>query len=205
MSRKKPINLTLPGPIRRPPSIIIDSIQKNLDTDDHEKKKREEREQQEKRLRSQLTMQSKLGKYGEFNDSMFELDRELGAGNGGSVERVVHKETGTIMARKLIHLDTNEEVFKKILLELNILKDCNHKRVVAFYGSYQYQRSQIRICMEYMDGGSLDKVIFSFLNSCGESDQLVLHLNFAKNILTVTARWSLFTKIDNSFLSFPCK
>ena len=73
MSRKKPINLTLPGPIRRPPSIIIDSIQKNLDTDDHEKKKREEREQQEERLRSQLTMQSKLGKYGEFNDSMFEV------------------------------------------------------------------------------------------------------------------------------------
>jgi len=106
MSRKKPINLTLPGPIRRPPSIIIDSIQKNLDTDDHEKKKREEREQQEERLRSQLTMQSKLGKYGEFNDSMFELDRELGSGNGGSVERVVHKETGTIMARKLIHLGT---------------------------------------------------------------------------------------------------
>ena len=58
--------------------------------------------------------------------------------------------------------DTNEEMFKKILLELNILKDCNHKRVVAFYGSYQYQRSQIRICMEYMDGGSLDKVIFPF-------------------------------------------
>ena len=56
--------------------------------------------------------------------------------------------------------DTNEEMFKKILLELNILKDCNHKRVVAFYGSYQYQRSQIRICMEYMDGGSLDKVRF---------------------------------------------
>ncbi|CAG5105125.1 Oidioi.mRNA.OKI2018_I69.chr1.g1856.t1.cds [Oikopleura dioica] len=162
MSRKKPINLTLPGPIRRPPSIIIDSIQKNLDTDDHEKKKQEEREQQEERLRSQLTVQSKLGKYGEFNDSMFELDRELGAGNGGSVERVVHKETGTIMARKLIHLDTNEEMFKKILLELNILKDCNHKRVVAFYGSYQYQRSQIRICMEYMDGGSLDKVITRF-------------------------------------------
>ena len=124
-----------------------------------------------------------------------QLDRELGSGNGGSVERVVHKETGTIMARKLIHLgtgwinrippswrlhnnhmpwtqfnfsgfnrviqDTNEEVFKKILLELNILKDCNHKRVVAFYGSYQYQRSQIRICMEYMDGGSLDKVILA--------------------------------------------
>ena len=60
--------------------------------------------------------------------------------------------------------DTNEEMFKKILLELNILKDCNHKRVVAFYGSYQYQRSQIRICMEYMDGGSLDKVSFPLLS-----------------------------------------
>jgi serine/threonine protein kinase len=41
-----------------------------------------------------------------------------------------------------------------------VLEQCNHDRIVAFYGSYQsHQRTQICMCMEYMDGGSLDKIL----------------------------------------------
>ena len=41
-----------------------------------------------------------------------------------------------------------------------ISEQCNHGRIVGFFGSYQSRQStQISICMEYLDGGSLDKVL----------------------------------------------
>lgn len=157
----KPPPLTLPGPPKRPTS-FIDSLDHGDELDKQQRLADEKKKAQEK-MTKQLTMQSELREYGDFNDSMFTVEKELGHGNGGSVELVTHNQTKKKMARKLIHLDINEEVYRKILLELNILKDCNHSRVVAFYGSYQSrQLSQIRICMEYMDGGSLDKVIGRF-------------------------------------------
>ena len=40
------------------------------------------------------------------------------------------------------------------------LEECNFNKIVGFYGSYQSRQStQISICMEYLNGGSLDKMI----------------------------------------------
>jgi len=86
--------------------------------------------------------------------------REIGRGNGGSVELVLHKSTQREMARKIIVLEVNEDIRRQIVRELKVLEQCNHGRIVGFFGSYQSRQStQISICMEYLDGGSLDKVL----------------------------------------------
>ena len=55
-------------------------------------------DQQRKRLESFLNLKQKVG---ELNLDDFEYLGELGAGNGGVVTKVLHKPSGTIMARKV--------------------------------------------------------------------------------------------------------
>ena len=55
-------------------------------------------DQQRKRLESFLTQKQKVG---ELNPEDFEYLGELGAGNGGVVTKVLHKPSGTILARKV--------------------------------------------------------------------------------------------------------
>ncbi|XP_014672551.1 PREDICTED: dual specificity mitogen-activated protein kinase kinase 1-like [Priapulus caudatus] len=83
---------------------------------------------------------------------------ELGAGNGGVVTRVRHKRTGLIMARKLIHLEVKPAIRNQIFRELKVLHECNSPHIVGFYAAF-YSDGEISICMEYMDGGSLDLVL----------------------------------------------
>ncbi|KAJ3220390.1 MAP kinase kinase (MEK) [Dinochytrium kinnereticum] len=82
---------------------------------------------------------------------------ELGAGNGGTVNKVLHKTTNTMMARKIIHVEPRKTVQKQILRELQILKTCNSPYIVSFYGAF-INDNNISICMEFMDLGSLDRI-----------------------------------------------
>ncbi|OZJ02350.1 hypothetical protein BZG36_04378 [Bifiguratus adelaidae] len=82
---------------------------------------------------------------------------ELGAGNGGTVCRVMHIPTETVMARKIIHIDAKPTVRKQIMRELQFAHDCNSEHIVSFYGAFTTE-GDINICMEYMDVGSLDKI-----------------------------------------------
>ncbi|KAJ3315517.1 MAP kinase kinase (MEK), partial [Blyttiomyces sp. JEL0837] len=86
-----------------------------------------------------------------------EVLSELGAGNGGTVNKVLHKPTNTLMARKIIHVEANKTVQKQILRELQILKNCNSPYIVSFYGAF-LNDANISICMEFMDLGSLDYI-----------------------------------------------
>lgn len=47
--------------------------------------------------------------------------REIGRGNGGSVELVLHKSTQREMARKIIVLEVNEDIRRQIVRELKVL------------------------------------------------------------------------------------
>ncbi|TPX34543.1 hypothetical protein SmJEL517_g02835 [Synchytrium microbalum] len=87
-------------------------------------------------------------------DDLLILD-ELGAGNGGTVNKVLHRPTNTIMARKIIHVEAKQSVRKQILRELQIMHKCNSPYIVKFYGAF-LNEGDISICMEYMDCGSLD-------------------------------------------------
>uniref|UniRef100_A0A3Q3VK29 Dual specificity mitogen-activated protein kinase kinase 2 n=1 Tax=Mola mola TaxID=94237 RepID=A0A3Q3VK29_MOLML len=99
-------------------------------------------EQQRKRLEAFLTQKAQVG---ELKDEDFDPICELGAGNGGVVNKVRHKPSGLVMARKIIR-------------ELQVLHECNSPYIVGFYGAF-YSDGEISICMEHMDGGSLDQVL----------------------------------------------
>lgn len=95
---------------------------------------------------------------GELSDEDLEKMGELGSGNGGVVMKVRHIPTQLIMARKLIHLEVKPAIKKQIIRELKVLHECNFPHIVGFYGAF-YNDGEISICMEYMDGGSLDLIL----------------------------------------------
>ncbi|PGH34468.1 STE/STE7/MEK1 protein kinase [[Emmonsia] crescens] len=88
--------------------------------------------------------------------------KELGAGNGGTVSKVMHASTKVIMARKIIRVDAKENVRKQIVRELQVGHDCNSPYIVTFYGAFQNEARDIVLCMEYMDCGSLDRISKDF-------------------------------------------
>ncbi|CAG7927005.1 unnamed protein product [Penicillium olsonii] len=88
--------------------------------------------------------------------------KELGAGNGGTVSKVMHASTKVVMARKIIRVEAKENVRKQILRELRVGHDCNCPNIVTFYGAFQNEARDIVLCMEYMDLGSLDRVSKDF-------------------------------------------
>ncbi|CAG8641496.1 7069_t:CDS:2, partial [Acaulospora morrowiae] len=83
--------------------------------------------------------------------------KELGAGNGGTVSQVMHATTKTLMAMKIIHIGKKPDVIKQIHREYQILQDCKSQYIVSFYGAFMTD-SDISLCMEYMDVGSLDYI-----------------------------------------------
>jgi len=90
------------------------------------------------------------------NEDLKDL-HELGQGNGGSVKKVEHTPTGTIMAKKIVLIDAKPSVRKQILRELQIMHDCHSKYIISFWGAFLADPN-ICICMEYMDKGSLDSI-----------------------------------------------
>ncbi|KAH8984323.1 Pkinase-domain-containing protein [Lactarius akahatsu] len=82
---------------------------------------------------------------------------ELGQGNGGSVKKVEHVPTHTIMAKKIVLIDAKPSVRKQILRELQIMHDCHSVYIISFYGAF-LSDPNICICMEFMDKGSLDGI-----------------------------------------------
>ncbi|KAF7332645.1 STE/STE7/MEK1 protein kinase [Mycena kentingensis (nom. inval.)] len=90
------------------------------------------------------------------NDDFTNLE-ELGCGNGGSVMKVQHVRSGTIMAKKVVLIDAKPAERKKILLELQIMHDCDSPYIVSSFGAY-LSEPNICLCMEYMDKGSFDAI-----------------------------------------------
>lgn len=113
-------------------------------------------EGQRSRLEEFLRDKQKI--QGELRDEDFERLVELGHGNGGVVLKVKHKPTSLIMARKLIHLEIKPGIRNQIMRELQVLHECNSPYIVGFYGAF-CNDGEISMCMEYMDGGSLDLVL----------------------------------------------
>ena len=65
--------------------------------------------------------------------------------------------TGIVMAMKEIRLELDEAKFAAIIMELDILHRCISPFIIDFYGAF-FQEGAVYICMEYMDGGSIDKL-----------------------------------------------
>ncbi|XP_011677450.1 dual specificity mitogen-activated protein kinase kinase 1 isoform X2 [Strongylocentrotus purpuratus] len=133
--------------------IKVDALTKKLDNLDLD-------EPQRKRLEEFMVDKRKIMEIGEFCNDDFEVLKELGAGNGGVVTKVKHKMSGMVMARKLIKLEIKPAIRNQIIRELKVLHECNSPYIVGFFGAY-YSDGEICICMENMDGGSLDQVMKS--------------------------------------------
>ncbi|GJN90943.1 hypothetical protein Rhopal_003957-T1 [Rhodotorula paludigena] len=85
----------------------------------------------------------------------FELFEELGKGNYGTVQKVLHRPTGVTMALKEIRLELDDSKLKTIITELDILHRATSNRIIEFYGAF-FIESCVYYCMEFMDAGSLD-------------------------------------------------
>lgn len=112
---------------------------------------------------------------------------ELGKGNYGAVYKVRHSRphlrkpgmglsgivsrpsetdadstakdnlSGVEMAMKEIRLELDESKFAQIIMELDILHRCVSPFIIDFYGAF-FQEGAVYMCVEYMDGGSIDKL-----------------------------------------------
>jgi mitogen-activated protein kinase kinase len=65
--------------------------------------------------------------------------------------------SGVVMAMKEIRLELDEAKFAQIIMELDILHRCVSPFIIDFYGAF-FQEGAVYMCVEYMDGGSIDKL-----------------------------------------------
>jgi mitogen-activated protein kinase kinase len=65
--------------------------------------------------------------------------------------------TGIVMAMKEMRLELDDSKFASIIMELDVLHRCVSPYIVDFYGAF-FQEGAVYICMEFMDGGSIDKL-----------------------------------------------
>ena len=66
-------------------------------------------------------------------EKIFEVLELLGEGSYGSVYKALHKESGNIVALKIVPISGEADSLKR---EISILKDCEDKHIIKYYGSY---------------------------------------------------------------------
>ncbi|QPG96320.1 hypothetical protein C2857_003841 [Epichloe festucae Fl1] len=89
------------------------------------------------------------------SDMAIPVDRKDHASDSAGVEG--DGTTGKMMAMKEIRLELDDAKFSTILKELVILHECISPYIIDFYGAF-YQEGAVYMCIEYMDGGSIDKL-----------------------------------------------
>ncbi|CCA75005.1 probable MAP kinase kinase [Serendipita indica DSM 11827] len=94
--------------------------------------------------------------WAEAEEFLVDVSR-LGEGAGGEVWKVEDTRTGTKLARKIIQARTTPP--KQLVRELKYLKDTGHSNIVRFYGAYiSPSSSEVKVLMEYCEGGSLEAI-----------------------------------------------
>jgi len=79
----------------------------------------------------------------------------IGHGSSGSVSKVLHVPSDSVLALKVIPVNADEIARKSILLELKTLHESSHPAIVSFYGAF-YREGAVHIALEYMDASLLD-------------------------------------------------
>ena len=95
--------------------------------------------------------------FDQWSDDVLEELTRLGEGAGGAVYKVRDRRTGQVMARKTI--TTLEAPMKQLLREIKITSSTSHSNIIHFYGAYiSPSSSEVKVVMEYCEGGSLESV-----------------------------------------------
>jgi serine/threonine-protein kinase len=90
----------------------------------------------------------------------FHVEDELGTGAMGTVYRAVRRDTGQIVAIKMIAFGLlgNETAVERFEREGEILKQLKHPNIVRFIGTGSRKKTPFLI-MEYVKGESLDRIL----------------------------------------------
>uniref|UniRef100_A0AAR2LMJ2 Mitogen-activated protein kinase kinase kinase kinase n=1 Tax=Pygocentrus nattereri TaxID=42514 RepID=A0AAR2LMJ2_PYGNA len=83
----------------------------------------------------------------------YEILHRIGSGTYGDVFKV----RGLKVAVTLYVLFLAGDDISSIQQEITTMKECKHKNIVAYYGSY-HRNTKLWICMEYCGGGSLQDI-----------------------------------------------
>uniref|UniRef100_A0A8C7V846 Non-specific serine/threonine protein kinase n=1 Tax=Oncorhynchus mykiss TaxID=8022 RepID=A0A8C7V846_ONCMY len=65
-------------------------------------------------------------------------------------------KTSVVSAIKVVKLDPGDDI-SSIQQEITMIRECTHKNIVAYFGSY-FRNNKLWICMEYCGGGSLQDI-----------------------------------------------
>jgi len=101
----------------------------------------------------------------------------VGKGAFGVVKKVVHQQTKTVLAVKELNIQ-DKELRNQTKKELAVMVECKADGIVKFYNAFFDSHTNIYLCMEFMDGGSLDGVI---KNAGAMPEKAVAHV--AKSIM----------------------
>ncbi|XP_054457143.1 mitogen-activated protein kinase kinase kinase kinase 2 isoform X2 [Anoplopoma fimbria] len=86
----------------------------------------------------------------------YELVHRVGCGTYGDVFKARNIRTSQLAAIKIVKLDPGDDI-TSIQQEITMMKECKHKNIVAYFGSY-HRNTKLWICMEYCGGGSLQDI-----------------------------------------------
>uniref|UniRef100_A0A8C5HSS4 non-specific serine/threonine protein kinase n=1 Tax=Gouania willdenowi TaxID=441366 RepID=A0A8C5HSS4_GOUWI len=103
-----------------------------------------------------LLMRTRIGV--SFLDPLddYELVQRIGCGTYGDVFKARNIRTSEMAAIKIVKLDPGDDI-TSIQQEITMMKECKHKNIVAYFGSY-HRNTKLWICMEYCGGGSLQDI-----------------------------------------------
>ena len=92
--------------------------------------------------------------------TQYELLEKIGKGSFGEVYKAFAKETGEIVAIKIVDLSEGEELLDEVNQEIQVLKECCNPLITNFHESFKHN-SRLYIVMEYVAGGSIKDIIRS--------------------------------------------
>lgn len=106
----------------------------------------------------------------------FQIIHQIGKGQYGTVQKVLHAPTRVVMAMKEIRLELNMTKLNQILMELDVLHKSVSPYIVEFYGAF-LQDQVVFYCMQYM-------VLFPAHVGCRISRQTVYWRNSRRRIMS---------------------